>query len=136
MAVNEHDEIGSDLVPDYMTSVRDGGFYGWPYSYYGQHIALAVAESFETAKAAADPGPWKEFTNTCLAGDEIDDEGVLASIGNGVNVIQSDLESGLAGFDDQSTPERKLAAAVKRQDVHRHGKGGGERFANFSDCSR
>jgi glucose/arabinose dehydrogenase len=37
-AVNERDEIGSDLVPDYMTSVKDGGFYGWPYSYYGQHI--------------------------------------------------------------------------------------------------
>jgi len=35
---NERDEIGSDLVPDYLTSVRDGGFYGWPYSYYGQHI--------------------------------------------------------------------------------------------------
>ena len=37
-AVNERDEIGSDLVPDYMTSVKDGGFYGWPYSYYGQHV--------------------------------------------------------------------------------------------------
>jgi glucose/arabinose dehydrogenase len=37
-AVNERDEIGSDLVPDYMTSVRDGGFYGWPFSYYGAHI--------------------------------------------------------------------------------------------------
>ena len=36
--VNERDEIGSDLVPDYMTAVRDGGFYGWPYSYYGTHI--------------------------------------------------------------------------------------------------
>ena len=36
--VNERDEIGSDLVPDYMTSVKDGGFYGWPYSYYGQHV--------------------------------------------------------------------------------------------------
>jgi glucose/arabinose dehydrogenase len=34
-SVNERDEIGSDLVPDYMTSVRRGGFYGWPYSYYG-----------------------------------------------------------------------------------------------------
>lgn len=32
------DEIGSDLVPDYLTSVKDGGFYGWPYSYYGQHV--------------------------------------------------------------------------------------------------
>jgi hypothetical protein len=35
---NERDEIGPDLVPDYLTSVRDGGFYGWPYSYYGQHL--------------------------------------------------------------------------------------------------
>jgi glucose/arabinose dehydrogenase len=40
--VNERDEIGSDLVPDYMTSVKDGGFYGWPYSYYGQHIDARV----------------------------------------------------------------------------------------------
>jgi glucose/arabinose dehydrogenase len=38
VAVNERDEIGSDLVPDYITSVQDGGFYGWPYSYYGQHV--------------------------------------------------------------------------------------------------
>jgi len=37
-AVNERDEIGSDLVPDYMTSVTPGGFYGWPFSYYGQHV--------------------------------------------------------------------------------------------------
>ncbi len=36
--VNERDELGPNLVPDYMTSVKDGGFYGWPYSYYGQHL--------------------------------------------------------------------------------------------------
>jgi glucose/arabinose dehydrogenase len=36
--VNERDELGSDLVPDYLTSVRDGGFYGWPWSYFGQHV--------------------------------------------------------------------------------------------------
>ncbi|RML83710.1 L-sorbosone dehydrogenase, partial [Pseudomonas syringae pv. maculicola] len=36
--MNERDEIGSDLVPDYVTSVQDGAFYGWPYSYYGQHV--------------------------------------------------------------------------------------------------
>jgi glucose/arabinose dehydrogenase len=35
---NERDELGSDLVPDYLTSVRDGAFYGWPWSYYGQHV--------------------------------------------------------------------------------------------------
>ncbi|WP_429809563.1 PQQ-dependent sugar dehydrogenase [Ensifer sp. B1-9] len=38
VAVNERDEIGPDLVPDYMTSVKDGAFYGWPYSWYGQHV--------------------------------------------------------------------------------------------------
>jgi glucose/arabinose dehydrogenase len=43
VAVNERDEIGSDLVPDYMTSVKDGGFYGWPYSYYGQHVDVRVS---------------------------------------------------------------------------------------------
>ncbi len=37
-SVNERDEIGNDIVPDYMTSVRDGGFYGWPWSYYGQTV--------------------------------------------------------------------------------------------------
>ena len=40
--VNERDEIGSDLVPDYLTSVKDGAFYGWPYSYYGQHVDSRV----------------------------------------------------------------------------------------------
>ena len=39
---NERDELGSDLVPDYLTSVKDGGFYGWPYSYYGQHVDTRV----------------------------------------------------------------------------------------------
>lgn len=40
--VNERDEIGSDLVPDYLTSVKDGAFYGWPWSYYGSHIDTRV----------------------------------------------------------------------------------------------
>jgi glucose/arabinose dehydrogenase len=40
--VNERDELGPNLVPDYMTSVKDGGFYGWPYSYYGQHVDARV----------------------------------------------------------------------------------------------
>ena len=41
-AVNERDELGSDLVPDYMTSVRDGAFYGWPFSYFGQHLDTRI----------------------------------------------------------------------------------------------
>lgn len=40
--VNERDEIGADLVPDYLTSVREHGFYGWPYSYWGQHVDQRV----------------------------------------------------------------------------------------------
>jgi len=40
--VNERDEIGPDLVPDYLTSVRQGGFYGWPYSYWGNHVDVRV----------------------------------------------------------------------------------------------
>ena len=41
-AVNERDDLGGDLVPDYMTRVSDGGFYGWPFSYYGQHVDTRV----------------------------------------------------------------------------------------------
>jgi glucose/arabinose dehydrogenase len=41
--VNERDELGQDLVPDYLTSVKEGGFYGWPYSYYGQHVDQRVS---------------------------------------------------------------------------------------------
>jgi glucose/arabinose dehydrogenase len=40
--VNERDELGPNLVPDYMTSVQEGGFYGWPWSYYGQHVDARV----------------------------------------------------------------------------------------------
>ena len=42
VAVNERDELGSDLVPDYITSVAEGAFYGWPYSYFGQHVDARV----------------------------------------------------------------------------------------------
>jgi glucose/arabinose dehydrogenase len=42
-AVNERDHLGDDLVPDFVTSVRDGGFYGWPYSYIGAHVDPTVS---------------------------------------------------------------------------------------------
>jgi len=51
--VNERDELGSDLVPDYLTSVRDGGFYGWPWSYYGQHVDTRVKPPNPEAVASA-----------------------------------------------------------------------------------
>jgi glucose/arabinose dehydrogenase len=54
-SVNERDELGNDLVPDYMTSVKDGAFYGWPYSYYGQHVDTRItpARPEMVAKAIA-----------------------------------------------------------------------------------
>src|SRR5215213_5029520 len=42
VVANERDELGDDLVPDYITSVRPGGFYGWPFSYYGRHVDARV----------------------------------------------------------------------------------------------
>jgi glucose/arabinose dehydrogenase len=53
--VNERDELGDDLVPDYLTSVKDGGFYGWPYSYYGQHIDARVEQKPDLVKTAIVP---------------------------------------------------------------------------------
>jgi glucose/arabinose dehydrogenase len=52
-AINERDELGNDLVPDYMTSVKDGGFYGWPYSYFGQHVDVRVNEQRPDLVASA-----------------------------------------------------------------------------------
>jgi glucose/arabinose dehydrogenase len=43
-AVNERDGLGDELVPDYLTSVKEGGFYGWPYSYFGQHLDPRIKE--------------------------------------------------------------------------------------------
>jgi glucose/arabinose dehydrogenase len=51
--VNERDHLGDDLVPDFMTSVRDGGFYGWPYSYIGSHIDPTVTPQRPDLVAAA-----------------------------------------------------------------------------------
>ena len=53
--VNERDELGSDLVPDYLTGVKDGAFYGWPYSYYGQHVDTRVTPPRPDLVASAIP---------------------------------------------------------------------------------
>ena len=53
--VNERDEIGPNLVPDYLTSVREGGFYGWPYSYWGQNVDPRVAAAGSAEGRLGDP---------------------------------------------------------------------------------
>jgi len=55
VVVNERDELGPDLVPDYLTSVKDGAFYGWPYSYYGQHVDPRVMPQRSDLVAKAIP---------------------------------------------------------------------------------
>jgi glucose/arabinose dehydrogenase len=68
VAVNERDELGSDLVPDYMTSVKDGGFYGWPYSYYGQHVDDRVTPQRPDLVATAIPPDYALGAHTASLG--------------------------------------------------------------------
>src|SRR4051812_7696152 len=56
--INERDELGPNLVPDYLTSVRGGAFYGWPYSYYGQHVAPRVRPQRPDMVAKAIPADY------------------------------------------------------------------------------
>lgn len=68
VVVNERDEIGSDLVPDYMTSVSQGGFYGWPYSYYGQHVDNRIKPQRPDLVAKAIPPDYALGSHTASLG--------------------------------------------------------------------
>ncbi|MCY7378618.1 MAG: sorbosone dehydrogenase family protein [Gemmatimonadaceae bacterium] len=68
VSVNERDELGSDLVPDYMTAVRDGAFYGWPYSYYGQHVDDRVKPQRPDLVATAIPPDYALGPHTASLG--------------------------------------------------------------------
>jgi glucose/arabinose dehydrogenase len=68
VTVNERDEIGSDLVPDYMTSVKDGAFYGWPYSYYGQHVDVRMQPQRPDLVAKAIPPDYALGAHTASLG--------------------------------------------------------------------
>jgi glucose/arabinose dehydrogenase len=67
-AVNERDELGSDLVPDYITSVTDGAFYGWPYSYFGQHVDERVSPQRPDLVARARRPDYAVGTHTASLG--------------------------------------------------------------------
>jgi glucose/arabinose dehydrogenase len=73
--VNERDEIGNDLVPDYLTSVQDGGFYGWPYSYYGQHLDERVKPPNPALVASAIAPDYALGSHTASLG-------LVSSVGN------------------------------------------------------
>jgi len=68
VTVNERDELGNNLVPDYMTSVKDGGFYGWPYSYFGQHVDDRVAPQRPDLVAKAIPPDYALGAHTASLG--------------------------------------------------------------------
>jgi glucose/arabinose dehydrogenase len=87
--VNERDEIGSDLVPDYMTAVRDGGFYGWPYSYWGQHVDTRVAPQRSDLVARAITPDYALGPHTASLGLHWLDRGAMAQkLGNGMVIGQ------------------------------------------------
>jgi glucose/arabinose dehydrogenase len=66
--VNERDELGNDLVPDYLTSVREGAFYGWPYSYFGQHVDVRVQPAAPELVARAIPPDYALGAHTAPLG--------------------------------------------------------------------
>ena len=68
VVVNERDELGNDLVPDYMTSVKDGAFYGWPYSYYGQNVDTRVQSQNPDLVAKAIPPDYALGAHTASLG--------------------------------------------------------------------
>lgn len=87
--VNERDDIGSDLVPDYLTSVRDGGFYGWPYSYFGQHVDVRVKPQQPDLVAKAIAPDFALGSHTASLGLAFSGAGILpAPFTNGMFVGQ------------------------------------------------
>lgn len=76
--VNERDGLGDDLVPDYLTSVKEGGFYGWPYSYFGQHEdpRLKDKQRPDLVKAAIVPDV-SLGSHTASLGLAFDEKGVM-----------------------------------------------------------
>lgn len=87
--VNERDELGHDLVPDYLTSVKEGGFYGWPYSYYGQYVDARVTPQQPALVAQAIVPDYALGAHTASLGLVYSSNNVLpAHLQNGMIVSQ------------------------------------------------
>ena len=87
-AVNERDEIGNDLVPDYITSVKEDGFYGWPYSYYGQHVDERVEPQQPELVAKALVPDYALGSHTASLGIVFGDKSALPAYKEGLFVAQ------------------------------------------------
>ncbi len=89
--VNERDELGDNLVPDYLTSVKDGAFYGWPYSYYGQNVDTGVRPSDAGLIASAIAPDYALGAHTASLGLDVTDgkaPGMSAAFGPGAFIGQ------------------------------------------------
>lgn len=87
-SVNERDELGNDLVPDYMTSVKDGAFYGWPYSYYGQNADTRITPAKPDMVAKAIRPDYALGAHTASLGLAFYDGALLPAYKNGALVGQ------------------------------------------------
>ncbi len=87
-SVNERDELGNDLVPDYMTSVKDGAFYGWPYSYYGQNVDTRITPQKPELVARATAPDYALGAHTASLGLAFYDGKLLPAFKNGALVGQ------------------------------------------------
>jgi glucose/arabinose dehydrogenase len=87
-SVNERDELGNDLVPDYMTSVKDGAFYGWPYSYYGQHVDTRITPARPDLVAKAIAPDYALGSHTASLGLAFYDGALIPQFKNGALVGQ------------------------------------------------
>ena len=87
-SVNERDELGNDLVPDYMTAVKEGAFYGWPYSYFGQHVDSRVAPPRPELVGKAIPPDYALGSHTASLGLAFYDGALLPAFKNGALVGQ------------------------------------------------
>ena len=117
--VNERDEIGPDLVPDYMTSVKDGAFYGWPYSYYGQHLDPRVQPQRPDLVAKAIPPDYALSSHVAPLG-------LAFYTGNQSSRILSRRRFRRRAWQLESTAAQRLQGgvrAVQRRKSLRHGAG-------------
>jgi glucose/arabinose dehydrogenase len=87
-SVNERDELGNDLVPDYMTSVKDGAFYGWPYSYYGKNVDTRITPARPEMVAKAIAPDYALGSHTASLGLAFYDGALLPQFKNGALVGQ------------------------------------------------
>lgn len=86
--VNERDELGNDLVPDFMTAVKDGAFYGWPYSYYGQHVDTRVEPQKPDLVARAIPPDYALGAHTASLGLAFYNADLMPQFKNGALIGQ------------------------------------------------